>query len=96
MHMVDKIRTLFNLNKIDTAIVSIFDFVDDIEDVNEITNIFEIFYNERFNEDIYVALLASTTYFKNNIARKEYYDFVKIELLRDNDYNEVEIILSGL
>lgn len=99
MHMVDNfklIKELFKENKIDTALVSIFTFVDDIRDHVGITELFETFKNEKFNEDIYISLLASTLYFKNNEARKKYYGFVKNELLKDNDNNQVEIILSGL
>lgn len=99
---MDNIQKIHNLkNKInvlnsDKAVVEIFNCVDDLYLNSECHLLFTLFMNEVYNEDIYIGLLSSTLYFKNNLIRSQYLDFVKSELLKSYTEEEIDPILIGL
>lgn len=99
MNNIEKIYDLKNridiLNS-DRAVIDIFDCADNLYLNSECHLLFSLFMNNIYNEDIYIALLSSTLYFKNSLLRSQYLEFVRNELLKT--YNEKEIIpiLIGL
>jgi hypothetical protein len=53
----------------DKAIIEIFDCIDNLYLNSECHLLFTLFMDVVYNEDIYVALLASTLYFRSNLLR---------------------------
>jgi hypothetical protein len=86
---------LFNIGESDRSILYIFDKIDDIDDSNILDDIIKLFLGVKLNEDIYVALLASTLVYKESEYRKLYLKYVKDELIKTNN-EEVNKILTGL
>lgn len=96
--LFNKVYDLFKEGKSDNAIVNIFDIVDDwfVDDNSKYDDLFQTFLGYKFNEDIYVALLASTISIGSNPFRRMYFKYVKDELRKTYNDNELEMVLSGL
>ena len=96
--LFNTVKTLFADKKSDEAVVCIFDIIDDwyIYDEIKFDDLFDIFYGKEFNEDIYIALLASTVTIKNNQYRKRYFEYVMTELSKLYPKDELEMVLLGL
>lgn len=95
---IKEIQHLF-INNSDKALVHIFDVIDDWHPTNDL-NKFEVLFSNlkaiKFNEDIYISLLASTILIKDNEIRKNYFDYVKKELSENYNSEELSKILIGL
>lgn len=92
--LFNEIKILFDKNKSDSAIISIFRNIDEWSIIKD--DFFNIFINVKFNEDIYVALLASTIQFRENKSRIKYLEYVNRELSKVVSEIELKNILSGL
>lgn len=95
---IKEIQSLYIENS-DKALVHIFDVIDewdDIEDLNRFETLFIYLKDFKFNEDIYISLLASTISLKNNVLRKEYFNYVKKELNSFYSSEELSKLLIGL
>ncbi len=86
-------------NNSDRALIYIFDNIDDwhpINDINRFEKLFISLKNLKFNEDIYISLLASTILLRNNPIRKDYFSYVENELSNIYSKDELSKLLIGL
>jgi len=92
-----KVDKLIEFNNADEALVEIFKTLDRVYlDDNKCNYLFRMFMKSKFNDEISVGLLSATVNIKNNVYRKEFFNFVKDELYKKYSNKEVESILLGL
>lgn len=93
---IHELKNKINVSNSDRAVIDIFDCVDNLYLNSECHLLFTLFMDSIYNEDIYIALLSSTLYFKNSLLRSQYLEFVRNELLKTYNEKEIVPILIGL
>jgi hypothetical protein len=100
--LLSQLSDLLKEDKIDSSVLLIFRTVEKwmiSQQYYRVDYFLNLVQRTKLNEDAYIAILSSTLPWKNKLSdRNVFYDFSRIELLKEynSNHNEVNFILSGL